>query len=93
MGEARIIDCPAQMDIAGVSPLYEFLRSLGDESALVLKADEVERIDTATLQLLVAFVRDAKHRQVSVSWQSPTAIVYEAAGLLGVKNELGLEDQ
>jgi len=92
MGEARVIDCPTQMDIAGVSPLCELLRSLGDEQALVFKADEVERIDTATLQLLVAFVRDAKSRQVSVNWQSPSAVVYEAAGLLGVRNELGLED-
>lgn len=93
MGEARIIDCPAQMDIAGVSPFYEFLRSLGDEQTLVFKADEVERIDTATLQLLVAFVRDATNRQVSVNWQSPSAVIYEAAALLGVSNELGLEDQ
>ncbi|ALG68547.1 hypothetical protein [Beggiatoa leptomitoformis] len=48
---------------------------------------EVERIDTATLQLLLAFISQAT---VTIGWQSPSSVICEAAMLLDLSAQLNL---
>jgi len=57
-----------------------------------LDAGNVERIDTATLQLLCAFVRDRQARGYQVQWRACSAAVQEAADLLDVRSLLCLTD-
>ena len=57
---------------------------------VVIDASAVERVDTATLQLLCAFVRDRMGRDREVSWHSPSSALREASGLLGVTELLCL---
>ncbi|EIJ43325.1 hypothetical protein BegalDRAFT_2480 [Beggiatoa alba B18LD] len=47
----------------------------------------VERVDTATLQLLLAFMSQST---VTVGWQSPSPALCEAAMLLGLSAQLNL---
>lgn len=62
-----------------------------DEAAPVkLDVGSVERVDTSTMQLLCAFVRDRSTQQRQVEWVGDSPIVRDAARLLGVEALLGL---
>lgn len=50
----------------------------------------VERVDTATFQLLCAFVRDRAERKLGVSWVGCPKAFIESSRLLGVHAMLGL---
>src|SRR4051812_43664291 len=57
------------------------------EAAVTIDITAVERIDTASMQLLCAFVRDRHARNQSVKWRGSSAALDEAVKLLGT-NEL-----
>lgn len=59
--------------------------------AVTLDVSAVERVDTATMQLLCAFVRDRGGRNQSVTWRGESAALQDAVRLLGVGALLGLE--
>jgi ABC-type transporter Mla MlaB component len=62
-----------------------------DESAPVaLDVGRVERVDTSTMQLLCAFVRDRTARDRKVEWFGDSHIIRDAARLLGVEDLLCL---
>jgi ABC-type transporter Mla MlaB component len=62
-----------------------------DEAAPVkLDVGGVERVDTSTMQLLCAFVRDRSAQQRKVEWVGDSRVVHDAARLLGVEAMLGL---
>jgi ABC-type transporter Mla MlaB component len=58
---------------------------------VTLDVSAVERVDTATMQLLCAFVRDRSGRNQSVTWRGESAALQDAVRLLGVGALLGLE--
>jgi ABC-type transporter Mla MlaB component len=53
------------------------------EAAVTIDVTAVERIDTATMQLLCAFVRDRHGRNQNVQWRGSSAALDEAVKLLG----------
>jgi ABC-type transporter Mla MlaB component len=57
---------------------------------IVLDGSAVERVDTATLQLLCAFVRERLGSDKEVSWHAPSAALREASKLLGLTELLCL---
>jgi ABC-type transporter Mla MlaB component len=59
--------------------------------AVTLDVSAVERVDTATMQLLCAFVRDRSGRNQSVSWRGESQALQDAVRLLGIGALLGLE--
>jgi ABC-type transporter Mla MlaB component len=66
----------------------EMMKLLDLPDVVAIDVRSVERIDTATMQLLCAFVRDRAERNATVQWLgSPPAIV-DAARLLGVQHML-----
>ena len=81
----------ANCSIKEVALLREQLSAVLDDAApVVIDAGAVERIDTATLQLLFAFVRDRLASDREVSWQKVSPAVTDAARLLGVRDLLCL---
>jgi ABC-type transporter Mla MlaB component len=58
--------------------------------AVVIDAGAVERIDTAVLQLLIAFVRERLGNDREVTWRAPSAALLSSARLLGVSDLLTL---
>lgn len=60
------------------------------DEPVVLDASSVERVDTATIQLLCVFVRERMARNQTVVWQNASAAMLEAARLLGVQTLLAL---
>lgn len=63
---------------------------LNSEAAVIIDVGAVDRIDTAAIQLLCAFVRQRAVDSHGVVWRGTPAAVREAASLLGVSELLML---
>ena len=88
-GEARV-SMPADCRIAEVGALHRQLRGALESSQIVLDGTTVDRVDTAALQLLVVFQREAKKRERHVQWAAASAPLYDAASQLGLVEALAL---
>jgi ABC-type transporter Mla MlaB component len=90
-GPSGQVALPAECLIATVDELRTDLTSqLTLESSVTIDAAAVQRIDTASLQLLAAFTRDRRAAGLSVEWASVPATLAEAAILLNLTHTLGL---
>jgi phospholipid transport system transporter-binding protein len=88
-GGARV-GMPADFRITDVIDMHRQLRDALNVSPVVLDGTTVDRVDTAALQLLVAFQRDAQKRGHQVSWAGASAPLYDAASQLGLAQTLAL---
>jgi ABC-type transporter Mla MlaB component len=87
-----IVVLASNCSVKDAAALKTSLRALAHESTPVtLDASAVERVDTATMQLLCAFVRDRIGRKQSVSWRGESQALQDAVRLLGVGALLGFE--
>lgn len=59
--------------------------------AIELDGSELERVDGAGLQLLLAFMQEAERQQVDCSWAESPAMLVDAARLLGMDSALKLQ--
>lgn len=66
------------------------LQVLEVPGSVAIDAKSVERIDTAVIQVLCAFVRDRTARNLAVSWHGTTQPLLDAVRLLGVGSLLAL---
>jgi ABC-type transporter Mla MlaB component len=88
-----IVVLAANCSVKDAAALKISLCAVAKESAAVtLDIRTVERIDTSTMQLLCAFVRDRLGRNQRVTWQGESQALRDAARLLGVRALLGFED-
>ncbi len=65
---------------------------LAHEGPVTLDAAAVERIDTAALQLLAAFVRDRRLAGAALQWRAVSPALHSAARLLGMDTMLALDE-
>ncbi len=81
----------ASCSIKEVAALHRSLvEAVGAEGPVCIDASAVERIDTATLQLLYAFVRDRVTADREVVWQNVTGALSESARQIGMRDLLCL---
>jgi anti-anti-sigma regulatory factor len=71
----------------------ELAERLDESGAVQIDGSGVERIDTATLQLLAAFVRDMRTDGRTVEWVECSAALRRAANSLGLESALSLSGQ
>lgn len=84
-------DCGEQFDISAVADLYAVLSDALDRGQpVVLDGSRVGRIDTAGVQMLTAFIREAQGKGIRVDWQGTTEVLCEAAQRLGLAQQLAL---
>jgi ABC-type transporter Mla MlaB component len=84
----------AQLGIAMVADLHTRLRPfLQQKESVEIDASEVALVDTAALQLLVAFVKELRDRDVAVTWNKPSDTFCEIARLLDLSDLLGLDQK
>ena len=81
---------PEDCRIATLPELRTQLLAAVDQPTCVLDASAVTRIDTAVLQLLTAFQRDAASGGHEVRWGGASDVLREAAALLGLTQTLAL---
>jgi ABC-type transporter Mla MlaB component len=66
---------------------------LDTPGSVTIDAKSVERIDTAIIQVLCAFVRDRAERNLAIEWRGTPQPLLDAARLLGVGALLALPSQ
>ena len=57
---------------------------------VTLDINALQRIDTAGLQVITAFVRERAARGLAIEWQGTAPVLTTAAGLLGLTSLLKL---
>lgn len=77
-------------DISQVGELHKRLSSLLNETDIIFDGADVERIDTASLQLLTSVFMHAETYGSNVSWQSSSDALKQSAKLLGLTQILRL---
>jgi len=60
---------------------------------VMLDVSALQRIDSAALQILCAFLRERRSQGRVTEWRGVPAALRQAAGLLGLASELGLPQQ
>lgn len=92
--ESRQIRCGTVFDISLAGQKYaELAEVLKEPGAVQLSARELQKIDAAGLQLLVAFFREAEKLQKDVSWLDTSEVLVDAARLLGLDTQLQIDRQ
>jgi anti-anti-sigma regulatory factor len=81
--------CTVRDSLALKSALLDLLM---DQRPVTIDVRAVERIDTAALQVLCAFVRDRKAAGGQVLWVGCTEIFSEAIRLLGLQQALDVPE-
>jgi ABC-type transporter Mla MlaB component len=81
----------AECTVADAASLKERLAGLLDQPlAVTLDVSALQRIDTAGLQVIAAFVRQRAEHDRKVMWQGSAPALTGAAKLLGLTSLLGL---
>ena len=80
------ISLPAVLNLAQLAEFKEKLNQYRGQRVQLI-GNKINRIDTAALQLLLAFMRDP---QVTAGWVEPSVELCSAARLLGLSTALGL---
>lgn len=88
----HILEFSSVMTIDHIQELYQALKkilTLNCKSVTFIGSN-INKIDTATLQLLYSFVNAAKKKGISWQWQSCSSVLLENVNLLGLASELKL---
>ena len=79
------------LDVSQARAAYQsFNEALVRALPLRLHASSLERVDTAALQLLLAFQKTARERGLRIQWESTSAALQNSATALGLSEALGL---
>ena len=90
-GPSTVLALTAECLVGGAGALKESLASLLDEPRpITLDITSLQRIDTAGLQVLTAFVRERAGHGRAVEWQGAAPALTAAAHLLGLTSLLRL---
>lgn len=65
-------------------------RLISERRPVALDIGRVERVDTAGMQLIAAFVRDRRRQGLAIEWHGRSATLSAAARLLGLDSLLEL---
>lgn len=89
-GQTRVA-LDTALGISEARALYEQLgHVLSYRTPVVFAAEKLERIDSAALQVLAAFCRNARQRGLTVQWHAPSIDLQQAAQRLGLESTLRL---
>ena len=92
-GGNTIISCDSVMDISGVEALFHRLEDALDIGQSVeIHAQDVERVDTAIVQIFVAFVKEAERMQLEVIWKGVSEGMLSTIRSLGVLKFLNVPE-
>lgn len=90
--EKTVIACPESLDISIVTDFsVELNTALEAKQDIQFQAANVERADTAALQLLCAFFLDAQAGGMTVEWLDPSESLIGAARQIGLAEHLSLK--
>ena len=81
------------LDVSGSGELKKQLEKIfRRKSPFELDGSAIERIDTAALQVLAAFSRESRNRDIELAWAGVSDSLRNASTLLGLTRELGISN-
>lgn len=89
-GAGTVIRLPTDCRLAAQAALKVQLEEVLHNGDIVLDVENLERIDTAALQLLVMFRRELEGQGGKLGWRGANDVLNEAASLLGLEQLLNL---
>ena len=91
MADKSSFSCGEHVDISQAIQLHQRLkRCVAKDVTVELKADKIQKADTAGLQLLLAAVKDLHEAGNEVCWRKPSEAFISAAETLGMSQALKL---
>lgn len=84
---------PAVLTIAEIEGLHDTLQAMTSVDHPTLDASEIERIDTAAIQQLLAFTKALHNTNTTITWDGCSDIFLASVEQLGLKDALGLNQQ
>ena len=79
------IEFGESLSIARVGEIYtQLLTSFAEQQAVNLDLSQLERVDTAAIQLLYSFQRDALAQGLVIIWSNPSKVFCDAVDILGI---------
>ncbi|MCV6588340.1 MAG: STAS domain-containing protein [Marinobacterium sp.] len=91
---SEVLVLPVELSIQEVDDWQSRLQSILENiETPVLSAAEVERVDTAFLQLLTSFCETCRQQHRAVVWKGCSSNFRISAALLGLEQALGIHDQ
>ncbi len=93
--ESSRIECGKLLNIAGTAELQKnLIDSINNNSEITIDITDPERIDTAGIQLLYSLVREARSREINLSWSGEIPDqLRKTAALVGLEKDLDLPPQ
>lgn len=89
--DEQIVLAPV-LAIENAKDLYEQFNSIIQKHRnVIINASSVEMIDTAMLQLLIAFVRKLQNQGIKISWIEPSDELISRAVLLNLEKHLNID--
>jgi anti-anti-sigma regulatory factor len=89
---AGVIDLPAQCLLRDAAEYRQRLLKCVNATSVVIDVGAVERIDTAFVQVLLAFARSRNDASQSIVWRRVNPEFAEAVRLVGLQSELSVPD-
>jgi len=84
------IKLQSELNIRQVAELKEQLNNALSADNIVLDASAIEVVDAAGLQLLLAFIQQARLKNITIQWGDLSEGFLNAAKLMGLSDGLGL---
>jgi len=91
--EITVIDCGDVLGIANVADMYtHVLSSLAEGHAIQFNVSKIERIDTAAIQMLYAFSKEAGKQGHLLLWEGASEAFVRSAKILGLATLMNMTD-
>lgn len=91
-GSAKVV-FEESLTIADVGEVYPTLKGhLDSLNPVTLDASGVEVIDTAGIQLLAAFIKEADEHSIKIEWDGVSEVLKKAADRIALNKELHLPE-
>jgi ABC-type transporter Mla MlaB component len=89
--KAVSIELTHDLSVINISAVYEILLGhMQNSNDVILDASAINNIDTAGLQLLLAFYRNVSEQNRNISWNKPSRELLEIASIYHLCEEMGL---
>jgi len=88
--DALKITLPTELEISAVTEFHHSLVAqlthLAPQQQIIIDASEIQRIDTAGIQILAALVREASTQKNTLTWHNPSDELTTCAEHLGLSD-------
>jgi len=88
--ESRRVSLGDDLRIARAAEVASLLASASDADSVEIEAAQVERVDAAGLQALVAGIARLRHAKVACRWSGVSPVLASSAALAGLAEALEL---